>query len=62
MSNELDVEAKDGKAAFAELTKRGYDKAACFRYARAARSWTEKGSSEWNVWLEVEALASPTRA
>jgi hypothetical protein len=57
-SPDLDVTATNAKDAYAELKRRTYDDPMIFGYARAARSWTKRGSTEWNVWLEVEALAS----
>ena len=31
-----------------------YDDAAIVRFAKAARSWMERGSPQWNAWLLIE--------
>lgn len=54
-----DVEPIPAAAAIAELTRRGYDRDPALRYAKAARSHTERGSKEWNAWKEVEQLLAP---
>ena len=59
----LDVNMKpeSPEHAIATLTKNGYSRDGMHRYAKAARSWTEKGSPEWDTWLEVEkTTAEPT--
>lgn len=43
-----------------ELTEKGYDRDATWRYAKAARSWTIKNSHDWNVWKEAERLTAPS--
>lgn len=48
----------DSKTAIATLEKRGYDTAAIYRYACAARSWSKKDSEQWKIWKEVEKLTS----
>lgn len=58
---ELDVPCSNAKEAFDELARRTYDKPAIFGFARAARSWTKKGSPEWNVWLEVEKMTEVSK-
>lgn len=42
-----------------ELTARGYDRDYAWRYAKAAKSWCEKDSHDWNVWHEAERLTAP---
>ena len=49
-----DIKPTSADTVLAELTKRGYDRSAQFRFCRAARSWTKRDSVEWNVYLECE--------
>lgn len=49
---------KDAKSAIDKLVGLGYDTAAIYRYACAARSWTKRDSDEWKVWREVEKQTS----
>jgi len=54
----IDIKPVSARHCIDELTKRGYDSAAIYRYACAARSWCEKDSAERKVWKEVEAKTS----
>ena len=47
------------EALIKELTEKGYDQDATWRFAKAARSWTVKFSHDWNVWKEAERLTAP---
>lgn len=40
------------------LVQKTYDKDAVFRYARAEKSWCERGSEDWLVWELVALVAS----
>lgn len=55
---DLDIDPKSAADAYAELSKRGYDVPGIFRYACAARSWTEKDSAQRQLWKAVEAMCN----
>lgn len=40
------------------LASKSYDQDSTLRFAKAAKSWCEKGSQEWLVWDLVALLAS----
>ena len=43
----------------AELSAKGYDRDATWRYAKAAKSWTIKDTHDFNVWNEVVKSTAP---
>ena len=57
----INIAATSADEALAELRRRGYADPAARKYAKAARSWTERGSSEWAVWEEVERRTGEKR-
>lgn len=59
--NELIADPKNAQSAIDTLTKRGYDTAAVYRFACAARSWSTKDSEQWKIWREVEKLTAATQ-
>jgi len=42
-----------------ELTEKGYDRDATWRFAKAAKSWTIKGSHDHDVWTEAVKMTAP---
>lgn len=56
------IEPTTALAVIAELSKREYSDTAALSYAKAARSWTEKGTLAFKVWKEVETFYSEKNA
>lgn len=54
----IDVDATTPEEAIKVLTERGYDGAAIYSFACAARSWCVKDDSMWVMWKAVEGLTS----
>lgn len=57
-TNAVDVEPISAEHCVTVLQERGYDTQAIYSYACAARSWHKKGSPEFIIWKEVEAMTS----
>lgn len=56
-----DVLPTSPEEAITELTRRGYETPAICSYAKAARSWCEKGSNAWNIWKSIETMTSSSK-
>ena len=48
------IDPTSAAAVIAELTARKYETPAINSYAKAAKSWCDKGSDAWKVWQQVE--------
>ena len=47
------------KGAVAELVRKEYDKDSIWRFAKAAKSWCERGSKEFLMWEFVVRQMEP---
>lgn len=54
----IDIDVATPEEAMTVLRDRGYDTAAIYSFACAARSWCKKGEADWLMWKAVEALSS----
>lgn len=55
-------EFETAQLAIDHLTTKGYERDGIWRYAKAARSWTTRDSTQWKLWKEVETMMEPNEA
>ena len=55
---DFDIKPSSAQDAYDTMLKRGYDVPGIIRYARAAKSWCEKGTEIHTIWKDLEIMCT----